>query len=263
MENCRLFDNIYNILKINKKVAFCRNIFNYVDCCSEINKYDIYDFEFTIPPEGSIKYTKHIIARLPLLKENIEFEKENMYKPQVIDENSNLNFKQDLKLLDYNIYNKYESPKTNISNARNTDFVEDLIGDWVLDNELSEDLGPLLIFLGVGMIKRKIANSGNFTLKVVKKHETILEIILQPFLGPSQVMTWNLTGEEYYEKNNEVGSWKNKVKKVKFKHQRTNGIEVYALQAIRTNKKINGALIETRWCQPHPLYKKIKYIRYQ
>ena len=112
-------------------------------------------------------------------------------------------------------------------------------------------------------MKRKIANNGNFILKVVRKHETILEIILQPFLGPSQVMTWNLAGKEYYEKNSEVGFWKNKIKIVKFKHQRTNGIEVYALQAIRTNEKINGALIETRWCQPHPLYKRIKYIRYQ
>ncbi|EEA08472.1 uncharacterized protein CMU_003020 [Cryptosporidium muris RN66] len=263
MESCRLFDNIYNILKINKKVVFCWNIFNCVDYYSEINKYDIYDFESTIPPEGNIKYTKHIIARLPLLEENIEFGKENIYKPQVIDENSNLNFKQDLKLLDYNIYNRYRSPETDISSTRSIDFVEDLIGNWILDNELSEDLGPLLTFLGVGIMKRKIANNGNFILKVVRKHETILEIILQPFLGPSQVMTWNLTGEEYYEKNSEVGFWKNKIKIVKFKHQRTNGIEVYALQAIRTNEKINSSLIETRWCQPHPLYKKIKYIRYQ
>ena len=53
------------------------------------------------------------------MEENIEFEKEDIYKPQVIDENSNLNFKQDLKLSNYNIYNKYESPETDISSTRN------------------------------------------------------------------------------------------------------------------------------------------------
>ncbi|KAH8581773.1 fatty acid binding [Cryptosporidium sp. chipmunk genotype I] len=117
--------------------------------------------------------------------------------------------------------------------------------------------------IGVGILKRKVVNKGNYTLKVEIFNEKLLAIKIEPFFGPTQIMNWDLTGEVFIEKNSEVGVWRNKVEFIEFKHEKTNNKFVTAICMTRESDNLRGKVIETRWTQPGQEYTKIKFIRYR
>ncbi|KAJ1608041.1 putative fatty acid binding protein [Cryptosporidium canis] len=141
--------------------------------------------------------------------------------------------------------------------------IVDLSGSWQLIYEESDDMDQFLQKIGVGIIKRRVVNRGNFTLKVEIPREDLLTIKIEPFFGPSQTMNWDLTGEVFVENNTEVGTWKNKVEFIQFEHEKTNNKPVTAISMTRESENLPGKVVETRWTQPGSEYSKIKYIRYR
>lgn len=117
--------------------------------------------------------------------------------------------------------------------------------------------------IGVGALKRRVVNKGNFTLKVELSNEKLLNIKVEPFFGPTQVMNWDLTGEVFIEKNAEVGVWRNKVEFIQFKHEKTDNKVVNAICMTRESENLTGKVIETRWTQPGCEFSKKKFIRYR
>ncbi|KAJ1604893.1 putative fatty acid binding protein [Cryptosporidium canis] len=162
--------------------------------------------------------------------------------------------------------NQRDEEKTDNSDEvhqRNKKCVQDLSGSWQLISEESDDMDQFLQKIGVGIIKRRVVNRGNFTLKVEIPREDLLTIKIEPFFGPSQTMNWDLTGEVFVENNTEVGTWKNKVEFIQFEHERTNNKSVTAISMTRESENLLGKVVETRWTQPGSEYSKIKFIRYR
>ncbi|KAF7457089.1 fatty acid binding protein [Cryptosporidium felis] len=141
--------------------------------------------------------------------------------------------------------------------------IQGLLGSWQLVNELSDDMELFLQNIGVGILKRKVVNKGNFTLKVNKLDEEKLVVKIEPFFGPSQIMNWDLSGNIFVETSPEVGVWRNQVEFIRLQHERTNNAQVIAINMTRKSENFPGKVIETRWTQEDPKHSKIKYIRYR
>ncbi|KAH8740312.1 hypothetical protein FG386_001587 [Cryptosporidium ryanae] len=139
-----------------------------------------------------------------------------------------------------------------------------MIGDWVLIREYSDDMDAFLQKIGLSLVKRKVLNKGTYTLKLnYCVDEKKVKVKIEPFIGPTQTMNWDLSGVTFTEKNDEVGTWVNKLEFIKFKHIKTDNKDVLAITITRTSENFSGKIIETRWTQPDSKYGFVKYIRYR
>ncbi|KAK6591110.1 hypothetical protein RS030_111938 [Cryptosporidium xiaoi] len=139
-----------------------------------------------------------------------------------------------------------------------------MIGDWLLISEYSDDMEEFLREIGLGLMKRKVLNRGTYTMKLDHNiDEKKVRVRIEPFIGPTQTMYWDLSGNLFTEKNNEVGTWINKLEFIRFKHIKTNNNNLLAINITRTSDNFPGKIVETRWTQTNSKYGFIKYIRYR